>query len=250
MPVRFVLIAPARSGSTMTKAVLAAHPQIHMHGEAMGRNAARSLQRTFLPVTVRYLGRDKFQAEMLLARARDTRNFIASYLFAAGNEKRAAGFKLLLEQAFSLGFSDALSWLSGQPDLRIVWLERRNHLARYVSSLLHSKNRKAAARNAQAVPETTTDVDPEQFQQAVKNLRATTAILRGFFVGHPSLDVAYEDLVRDPRAGYRGIFSFLDVDAGLEPSIETTKGTTADLQSIIANIGAIRDHAAIRPYLR
>ncbi len=49
MTKRFILISPARSGSTMVRTALAAHPNILMHGEVMGTHRIRALVRAYLP---------------------------------------------------------------------------------------------------------------------------------------------------------------------------------------------------------
>ena len=120
----------------MIRTTLAGHPQIHMHGEVMGPRHVQTALRAYLPEEIKALSPEEFGRTMLLERSRDTRQFIQETLFVAGGNKKAVGFKLILDQVFSLLFADAFLWLAEQKDLKIIWLERRNHLARYASWLL------------------------------------------------------------------------------------------------------------------
>lgn len=254
MITRFMLISPARSGSTMIGATLAGHPQVHMHGEVMGRKHVRTARRSYLPEAIKALSREEFARTMLLERSRDTRQFIQETLFVAGGKKKAVGFKLLLDQAFSMDFADAFLWLAEQKEVKIIWLERRNHLARYASRLVKrtkggGKGRSLVRAKGELPAQLTTEVDPDKFQQDIRNQEAAMKIMRERFDGHPCLEIAYEDVVRDPNAGYKSIFSFLNVDDAVEPCIVTRKVNSTDLSKVISNLASIRSHAAISPFL-
>jgi hypothetical protein len=95
----------------------------------------------------------------------------------------------------------------------------------------------------------TTEVDPDEFQQDIRNQEAAMKIVRERFDGHPCLELVYEDIVKDPHAGYKSIFSFLNVDDAVEPCIATRKVNATDLSKVISNLASIRSHAAISPFL-
>jgi len=249
MITRFVLISPARSGSTMIRATLAGHPQVHMHGEVMGQRRVQTMLRGYLPKAIKALSPEEFERTMLFERSRDMRQFIQETIFVAGEKKKAVGFKLILDQAFSMHFADAFLWLAGQKDLKIIWLERRNHLARYASSLLHKKGRVLVWAKDELPAQLTTEVDPDEFQQDIRNQEAAMKIMRERFDGHPCLEIVYEDVVKDPNAGYKNIFSFLNVDDAVQPCIATRKVNSTDLSKVISNLASIRSHAAISPFL-
>jgi len=255
MITRFMLISAARSGSTMIRTTLAGHPQVHMHGEVMGRKRVRTVLRAYLPEAIKALSSEEIARTMLLERTRDTRRFIQETIFAAGGKKKAVGFKLLLDQAFSMDFADACLWLADQKDLKLIWLERRNHLARYASRLLlklgkeRGEGRSLVWAKDELPAQLTTEVDPDEFQQDIRNQEAAMTIMRERFEGHPCLEIVYEDLVKDPHAGYKNMFSFLNVDDAVEPCIATRKVNSTDLSKIISNLASIRSHAAISPFL-
>jgi hypothetical protein len=255
MITRFMLISPARSGSTMIGATLAGHPQVHMHGEVMGPRHVQTARRAYLPEAVKALSPEEFSRTMLLERSRNTRRFIQETLFVAGGKKKAVGFKLLLDQALSMHFADAFLWLAEQKEVRIIWLERRNHLARYASRLLlkfkegRGEGRCTVWAKDELPAQLTTEVDPDEFQQDICNQEAAMKIIRERFDGHPCLDIVYEDIAKDPNAGYKNIFSFLNVDDAVQPCIATRKVNSADLSKVISNLAAIRSHAAISPFL-
>ena len=251
MITRFLLISAARSGSTMIRTTLAEHPEVHMHGEVMGDRRVRNVVRAYLPETIKALSPEEFARTMLLERSRNTRRFIQETIFVAGGKKKAVGFKLILDQAFSLLFADAFLWLADQKDLKIIWLERRNHLARYASRLLRKlKGGRSLVWAKDELPaQLTTEVDPNEFQQDIRNQEAAMKIMRERFDDHPCLEIVYEDVVKDPNAGYKSIFSFLNVDDSVEPCIVTRKVNSPDLSKVISNLASIRSHAAISPFL-
>jgi hypothetical protein len=254
MITRFMLISAGRSGSTMIRTTLAGHPQIHMHGEVMGPRHVQTALRAYLPKAIKALSPEEFERTMLRERSRDTRQFIQETIFAAGGLKKAVGFKLILDQVFSMLFADAFLWLAEQKDLKIIWLERRNHLARYASRLLKREKGRgkkgSLVRTKDELPsQLTTEVDPDEFLQDIRNQEAAMKIMRERFASHPSLEIVYEDIVNDPNAGYKSIFSFLNVDDAVEPLIETRKVNSTDLSKVISNLESIRSHAAISPFL-
>ena len=255
MLTRFMLISPARSGSTMIRETLARHPQVHMHGEVMGQKLVRKTLRAYLPEAIKALSPEEFARAMLLERSRDTRQFIQETIFVAGGNKKAVGFKLILDQAFSIHFADAFLWLADQTDIKIIWLDRRNHLARYASRLLlmleegRGEGRNLVWAKDELPAQLTTEVDPDEFQQGIRNEEAAMKIMRERFDGHPCLEIVYEDIVEDPQAGYKSIFSFLNVDDAVQPCIATRKVNSTDLSKVISNLASIRGHAAISPFL-
>jgi LPS sulfotransferase NodH len=249
MITRFVLISPARSGSTMLREILARHPQVHMHGEVMGDKQVRRMLRGYLPKAIKALSPEVFARTMLLERSRDTRQFFHERIFVADRKKKAVGFKLILDQAFSLHFADAFLWLADQKDLKIIWLERRNHLARYASTLLHKKGRVLVWAKDELPAQLTTEVDPDKFRQDIRNQKAAIKILRERFDGHPCLEIFYEDFVKDPHAGYKSILSFLNVDDAVQPCIATRKVNSTNLSEVISNLESIRSHTVISPFL-
>ena len=244
-----MLISAARSGSTMIRTTLAGHPQVHMHGEVMDQELVRSALKAYLPKAIKALSPEECARTMLLERSRDTKQFIQETIFVAGGKKKAVGFKLLLDQALSMHFADAFLWLADQKEVKIIWLERRNHLARYASRLLHKNGRVLVWAKDELPAQLTTEVDPDEFQQDICNQEAAMKIMRERFDGHPCLEIVYEDVVKDPNAGYKSIFSFLNVDEAVEPCIATRKVNSTDLSKVISNLESIRSHAAISPFL-
>jgi hypothetical protein len=90
MITRFMLISPARSGSTMIGATLAGHPQVHMHGEVMGPRHVQTARRAYLPEAVKALSPEEFSRTMLLERSQYETVYSGNTI-CCGREKEGGG---------------------------------------------------------------------------------------------------------------------------------------------------------------
>lgn len=273
----------------MLRATLDLHPEIIMHGEVMGPNAVRGVNRKCLS-EYRFCSKTGFQSKMFALRKKNTIGFIDQVLFRVPPDKKAVGFKLLVDHALSLEFADASQWLAAGPDIKIIWLERRNHLARYSSTLLAKRGRvllpytsvtsdgASAANNDQPTSggeknsvrsrswlsylggqflpagkqfdvPGCVNVDVDEFMQETRNLTAAWSRLRDLYAHCDSMVVCYEDLVLEPEQNLSAIYDFLGVSLDGPLEFVTKKINPADLYASILNLHLISHHPEISRYL-
>lgn len=119
MPIKFVVLSAARSGTSLLTETLNTHPDIVCHGEIFHPKA-----KVHLRGTLRSLSQDQIDAEQ-----RDADGYLEKVFDQT--EKKAAGFKMWRVQAPSV--CDALL---GDRDVKKIIYERTNKFAQFSSNLL------------------------------------------------------------------------------------------------------------------
>ena len=126
---KFVLIAQARSGSTLLRQSLQAHPDIICHGEVLSRKWINGL------VPLRNPGVDRSPrgvVELLMeTRDNDIAGFLETNIYAF--DAQAVGFKIVYEDLFMSERSDDIVSYIQSTGLRVFHLIRGNPLAGLVS---------------------------------------------------------------------------------------------------------------------
>lgn len=240
----FIIVCPARSGSTMLRKLLNKHPQICCHGEVFGQNRVLGYsQHTGIKLT---------PDEALKIREQDYVGFVEQYVFQG--PRQACGFKLLYPQLFSFQFVPVLNKFLGNTELRVVHLWRRNLLARYISEV---RFRVETARNANGrcagpawrwvrfrveIARNANRTLPANF---VANAMKTEEVRRvseiniaarecahKLFASHPSVNICYEDFLQSDGEERKRLCEFLEVDYDLLPALppkkEKSSGAGAD----------------------
>jgi len=182
---RFVILAPARSGSTMLMQRCQSHPQLRCYGELLNSSLHS------FPDPARHLRRQAWNHH---------RNTI-----------RAVGFKLLYSHYARLR-DDLLPILCGDAPLPIIRLERRDLLAMYLSWVRTQETgvyHVTDPRHLTAPPARRIDlVDLERF---LHDHHGRCDLAARDLAGNPVLDLVYEDVLADPTASDRAICDFLGV---------------------------------------
>lgn len=179
---RFVLVGPARSGTTALRAALGRHPQVVCHGEILSPNRVIGL----FPAAA---GLPADAAEALLVRNRDTVGFIEQ---ALGTSRPVNGFKVLYNQIVQVHAAEALAHLLSDPRLAIIFLWRRNLARRFLSE---QKLRVQYAKRAAGEREFALNPSPEEMFQDCRNQLRMRDMVKALFEGHPAVELVYEDIV-------------------------------------------------------
>lgn len=185
---RFVIVSPGRSGSTMLVERCASHPDIRCFTELL--HEGRSFGE----------------------RPRDPATFLERHAWHPyARHVGAVGFKLLYSQLVQ--HRAALQPVFADPGgLRVIWLERRDRLALYLSALnstiMGFTNIGEGAPVPRASPRR---VDPADCHRFFKTYDLMVEVVRQTFGDHMMLRLDYADLASRPEQLDAPICAFLGV---------------------------------------
>ncbi len=195
---RFIVVSPARSGSTALRMAINRHPQAVCHGEILATHRViGASQHTSL---------GQMDPEELMAiRDLDPAGFVNLALDNAG---MVSGFKIIYFQFENAAIAAGVEKLVTDRKLLVVFLWRQNLARRYLSEMkLRAQFR---ARNDQPA-EIVIDVDAATMLQDCRNQIATRERMRDLFKDHPHLDLVFEDIAE--RKEIPEVNDFLDLSA-------------------------------------
>jgi LPS sulfotransferase NodH len=245
----FVIIGPARSGSTLLRMTLHGLPGLRCHGELF--NPARVLGfENFAESKIVTKPMEDYRQVLLRMRKADPVSFVRDYaLNGAGVD--AVGFKLLQRHCILEQFRPVLDFLVGETALRVLFLWRESALRRYVSDeVLKNGGPATSLKAGRRRTPVTIRVDVDEFLLDVERQRELFEQLKRRFQTHETLQMTYESLCRDFRGGIRRATEFLGVkgpQGTVVPLI--TKVGTRELSEVIENFDEIRKDRRLSPYL-
>lgn len=232
---KFIIVAPARSGSTLFRELLDRHPQACCHGEVFG------IQRVlgFSSNASRPMALD----EALRLRTRNPARFLTEEVWSSPRPQ--VGFKLLYTQLFHFGFVPALATLLAATDLRVIHLWRKDLIARHVSEV--RLKMKVAQKTANGPPPDFWDnaMRPGAIEKACEANIAARACARSLLRDFPSIDVCYEDFVGRHAEEAGRLCDFLDIDPALFPALPAKgegDGEAPPLPALSERLAAYADH--------
>ena len=131
----FCVIAQARSGSTLLRHALNAHPQLSCHGEVLSRKWINGLIPTDNPSIDR--SPKPVVEKLMKGRDRDIGSFLNEHVLAI--DSPCVGFKIVYEDLYKSDTSEAIINYLKSNNILIIHLVRLNSLRAYVSLLRMSK---------------------------------------------------------------------------------------------------------------
>ena len=198
MSSRFLLISPARSGSTALRLAANVQPGVLCHGEILGRNRILGISNKDLPEAERA----QLSPQM---RQQDPERFLRIMLGQPGFDQQ--GFKALLPHFFLEQNAYLLSRVLATTS-RVVFLWRRDLLRRFRSECL-LRVEKTLMSPDQFAALTPADVLRDARHQ-IGMAAGVRAQLRGYGITR-IMDLDFEDLIADPASTGR-VLAFLDID--------------------------------------
>jgi len=234
--VRFVIVASARTGSTLVTRSLNQHGAAVTYGEIMRAPELFPARFPELGNSARLFSTDpvRFLEERIYRKYPDAIQAVGFKIFYSHAPRDTAWGRAVWE------------YLVGQPALRVIHLRRRNLLAAHVS------RKKAAAvdewikySGASQAGGVTLDYEETRarFEQAMVWEREYAAL----FAGHPFMDLAYEDVAAD----YTGEMGRVQAFLGLPPRDvppATRKRPPQPLAEQIANYDELKARFAGTPW--
>lgn len=147
---------------------------------------------------------------------------------------KAAGFKILVGQWLALPAEQKQAFLK-KYDMKVIWLLREDILSHFISTAqAEQSGYKHRLKDQPPLDLAPVHVTIEDLKAFHKNLVLQTAALRPFFSEANSIEVRYEELVRNPYHENNRILEFLGVPA-LPLTDVLAKNSVSDLSSRIAD---------------
>jgi hypothetical protein len=235
---RFIILAHARSGSSILMLSLRQHPAISMLGEVFHQSGE-------------YWKVGDYAPGAGLSAAPDGGRFLENYVFRPPNEPqtRAIGFKILYLQARSGPEASAWSFLQKNADIRIIHLYRTNLLETVVSLQLALRSGEwYQTSGAQTDTPLPISLDPTSTKDFFEHMRAQRRWAADAFRRHRLLAVDYDlDLKARFQQTLETAQSFLQVPVHRTvPRLQ--KQAQAPMSEQIANYAELRRYFAKTHY--
>ena len=220
---KFVLLAHARSGSSMVVHTLNKHPSIVCFGEVfVGQRIGFNVD-----------GYDNASKKLLYLRNRHPMEFLNRTIFPPySDDVRAVGFKLFPDQFESGQFKIAWDWLCSDHNVKIILLRRLDMLAAYTSLLI------ARQTNFGDGSDTRITIDLDECLREFEDRERYHEDMLAKLGKHDLLEVFYEDMTQDLSKQFIDFQEFIGVDM-IPLEVESKKKEVRPLSEVITNYEAI-----------
>ncbi|HTQ38891.1 MAG TPA: sulfotransferase [Pirellulales bacterium] len=229
---KFILLAHQRSGSSMMVDTLAKHPQILSFGEL------------FVPGRIDFEieGYDPHSAKLLALRNARPLQFLEEFVFSSySNDIKAVGFKLFPDQIDNFSFRCVWKWLKRNPDIKIIYLTRRNLLATYASLQIAKRSGVFAIKNESERVQATIKIKPRKCLAEWRKRKRYHQLVEKKIKEREMLKWIYEDFTQSPDQHLRQVQQFLGVDVS-DLKISTVKQEVRPLSAVIENYYQLQQH--------
>jgi LPS sulfotransferase NodH len=243
---RFVIIANARSGSTMFRNLLDSHADILCFGEILNQRKILWDQGML---------NDTFDTdEMKTARAADPVGFVDAVYEAAGQEPCThVGFKsLYYHYAYDRKHQRLLAYLLENEDIGIIHLKRRNLFKMYCSMQIAQKRvARGTTMNAYRPDDVEGDisitVDPLHCLDFLRRAQVDEAKMDTLFAHREPHQVVYEELAEATDEVMRGVLAYLG--ARHRPMAASTyKVRRQPIEEVVSNYAEVAATLSDRGY--
>ena len=241
MSSRFVVVCPARTGSTMLMTALRQHADLLTHGEVFGDR----------PDVLKSVGTGAPTATALFRLRQLDPAFFFSEVVLSPDGRAGVGCKFKYEELVLVRWRPAVRALLGDRSIRVILLWRENLLARFLSEFRATRvTGLFNARGEEPVPAMAPvrlGGDECEHNFSLTELRRSRVV--PLFADHPVLSLTYDDLVTDPDGSFARVQSFLDVRVvPISPGTKRLRHTP--LAEAIANYDELEARFRGTPYAR
>jgi len=230
----FLILSPSRSGSTTLRTLLDQHPDICCHGELLNARRDDSISSDGQPELF-----DKAKRELLFEGSH-TDFFLNSVL---QSDKKATGAKALFRDVQNPEFAALFEKLLSDSTVKIIFLWRRNLVARHLSQVRHRN--KVVSKKASVKPiEIQTDAN-NQIVLKKLILQRCQPKKRAFVKRVQRIHfVDFDELIDAPNKTLSAAFDFLKVAPfAVDPSASSVTPQATDA------IGSVEDFISADPSL-
>ncbi|WP_017325326.1 sulfotransferase [Synechococcus sp. PCC 7336] len=235
----FVILCPARSGSTMLVHLLRSHPDIWCNGEIFLHNGkigalVGNYHQKMLknPVLRQSLEEDR----------KDLSKFIYKYAFDSQGRK-VAGFKFKHDEFYLSDFVDISQFILRDKDIKIVYLVRENLLKRYLSWYVANYITKITlvADERQRPKVSQVHLDPLECLKDFKKVLDWQESIKQKLDRHRMLEITYEELISKPKDSHQDLCEFLGV-SDRRLYTETKKIVQTHVSNVIENYHELKEY--------
>ena len=227
---KFIIVAPARSGSRMLLERLGSHPDLHVQGELLNSELIDKisiLRKIYLKI-IQFCGRERAHYNLQFNGynfAQVVDNLVWGHSYRKFD---AAGFKIIAYQWLQLS-SDQQENFFQNYDFKVILLRRKNTLSHLVSTRQAELNGYRHRLNGQpALDLPAVDLTFEDLKRFHRNIFVRASVINSHFAVFPMIETTYEDLVSDPDQENRRLLEFLGVrDVPLKEAL--AKNSNLDL---------------------
>lgn len=191
-PGLFMIVAAARTGSSMLANLIQSHPNVLCHMEIFNPARVEGFSGSY---RARLAEEPDLEGRLRHLRGQHPEVFLYKIAFDAQG-RRSVGFKFKYEELLLPQFAGARSALIADTDIRIVHLRRRNLLARYLSWWVVN-NVTGVTMIRKGDPKLKLDpvpLDPEACRADIEHIERIGAFVGRMLAGHPAIEIDYEDL--------------------------------------------------------
>ena len=230
----FLILSPSRSGSTMLRKLLDQHPDACCHGELLTRFRKGSTSSGGSSLLL-----DEEKAKTLLEE--DHTSFALDAVLQS--PQLATGVKILFRDVQNPEFADLFEKLFSDSSVKVLFLWRRNLVARFLSEVRH-RNKVRASKIS---------VTPREIQRDAANQIALKKLIlqrlqpkeRLFNKNNHSIHfIDFDQLISEPEETLNQIFAFLELPVfTVDASIKTASSKAVD------QIGSVEDFLVADPSL-
>jgi len=228
-PNRFLIVAQARSGSTLLRTTLNSQKSVCCHGELFG----------FKRVLGYALPTENSSKTLFKLRETNHIDFLKEMVFPNNKNFKAIGFKLLHDHIEYPPFAGLIEVLRQDKNLKIIFLERENQFKRYVSHEIHRNNLQIGKPK---------NVPGDAIEKAFQKTKKQNKIALWTFHNQPSISIRYEDLIRNFDEEIAKIQKFLGVDQK-KLKMLTKPSKPYKYDDVIKNWEEIKKNPLIKKYL-
>ncbi len=245
MSIKFVIVAAARTGSTLLVRTLNSLDSVCCHGELLNIPVVRSFSDGFDPEHATQAERGQRGARLLQQRDEDPVGFIQA---ALSSDNAATGFKALYGALLNPHWRAVTDSLLATPDIKFIHLVRRNQLRRFVSEkILRAGGPNHSGAGGRSEQRVKVHIDVADFLHNCREVERERDEILALLAGRDILEAAYEDLAADTGSMVSEICRFLRMDiapATVNPALR--KVGAADLSESVSNFQELMDHQATR----
>jgi len=223
----------------MVRRTLMTHPQVSCRAEVLdSRPDFRELTKEW----------DVTTEALLALRARDPIGFLDRYVFSSRDAVEVVGCKLFYFHADVADPGEPWRWLNDQADLRVIHLQRRNHLRRLLSHrTAFATGEWMRMRDTAAPTVPMVEITLEDFLADMRDVEATRDRAVARLARREMMQISYEDLTADFAGSMGRVQEFLGVRPMALVS-DTLQQNAQALAERISNFAALRAGLAGTPY--